>query len=92
VRRGFSFRDLPLNFCAGNDIILDFSRLHNLDSAGIGEVVSVHMEARAESRAVCLVAPTPRVRSLLELANVASLFEIHPTVEAAFTILKTRAA
>src|ERR1051326_4237327 len=58
------------------NLILELSRVKAIDSAGIGELVLVHMHARAFECAVLMVAPTSRVRSLLALTNVASLFEI----------------
>jgi len=64
-------------------VILEFSGVKAIDSAGIGELVLVQMQAQAFGCAISLAAPRPRVQSLLELTNVASLFEIHPTVESA---------
>jgi anti-sigma B factor antagonist len=68
---------------SGKDIVLEFSDVKAMDSAGIGELVLVHMQARAFECAIRLAAPTPQVQGLLELTNVAALFEIHPTVESA---------
>jgi anti-sigma B factor antagonist len=70
-------------------LVLEFSSVKVMDSAGIGELVLVHMQARAFECAVRLVAPSLRVRKLLELTNVASLFEIFPDVASATASLKT---
>jgi len=64
-------------------VILEFSDIKAIDSAGIGELVLLQMQARAFECRVRLAAPTPQVQSLLELTNVASLFEIHPTLTSA---------
>lgn len=64
-------------------VILEFSEIKAIDSAGIGELVVVRMQAQAFECSIRLAAPTPQVQSLLELTNVASLFEIHPTLESA---------
>ncbi len=94
------FREEALSFArtvtelllAGRNVVLEFSGVEILDSAGIGELVLVHMQSQAGEGAVCLVGPIPRVRKLLELTNVASLFAIHPTVEDALSTLAARAA
>lgn len=94
------FREEALNFSrtvtrllrSGNRVVLEFSGVEMLDSAGIGELVQVHMRSQAAESAVCLVSPMPRVAKLLELTNVASLFAIHPTVEDALHSLAARAA
>lgn len=76
----------------GRAVVLEFSGVEALDSAGIGELVLVHMQAQAVRNAICLVAPSPHVRKLLELTNVASLFAIHTSVETALTSLASQAA
>ena len=67
----------------GLHVILDFGELEVIDSAGIGKLVLVHMEARAKECDVCIARPNRFVQKLLRLTNVASLFEIHATVEQA---------
>jgi anti-anti-sigma factor len=74
------------------NLILELSRVKAMDSAGIGELVLVHMQAQAFECAVGMVAPTSTVRSLLELTNVASLFEIFPDVQTAIASLAAEVA
>jgi hypothetical protein len=50
------------------------------------------MQAQAFECAVGMVAPTSTVRSLLELTNVASLFEIFPDVQTAIASLAAEVA
>ena len=64
-------------------VILELSDIKNIDSAGIGELVLVQMQAQAFECSIHLAAAAPRVQGLLELTNVASLFAIYPTLEAA---------
>ena len=64
-------------------LILEMSAVEGLDSAGIGELVLLHMQARASGCEVRLVAPSKRVQELLELTNVASLFVVCPSLDAA---------
>jgi anti-anti-sigma factor len=68
---------------SGKSVVLEFSDVKAMDSAGIGELVLVHMQAQAFECAIRLAAPRPQVQGLLELTNVASLFEIYPTLESA---------
>jgi anti-sigma B factor antagonist len=77
---------------SGKDVVLEFSGVIAMDSSGIGELVLVHMQAQAFESAIRLAAPRPQVRSLLQLTNVASLFEIYPTVESALASPSVEAA
>jgi anti-sigma B factor antagonist len=70
---------------SGKHLILELSKVENLDSAGIGELVLLHMQACAAGCEVCMVAPSKRVLDMLELTNVASLFSVCPTLDAALT-------
>ena len=65
------------------DLVLDFGSLETVDSAGIGELVLINMQARALNRDICIVAASERVRRLLKLTNVASLFEFFDSMDAA---------
>jgi anti-anti-sigma factor len=75
-----------------NHLVLELSRVRAVDSAGIGELVLVHMQAQACECAVRIVAPTSGVRNLLELTNVASLFETFADVETAIASLTAEMA
>jgi anti-anti-sigma factor len=66
---------------AGNDLVLDLGSLVLLDSAGIGQLVFISMYAHALGRDVCIACAPVRVRHLLELTNVASLFEFFASVD-----------
>jgi anti-anti-sigma factor len=77
---------------AGNDLVLDFGALNLLDSAGIGQLVLISMQARALGREVCIACASDRVRYLLELTNVASLFEFFGSVSVALEACSSNAA
>lgn len=77
---------------AGNDLILDFAGLSLLDSAGIGQLVFINMYAQALGREVCIACAPDRVRHLLELTNVASLFEFFASVDDALENCASNAA
>lgn len=77
---------------AGNDLILDFAALSLLDSAGIGQLVFINMYAQALGRDVCIACAPDRVRHLLELTNVASLFDFFASVDDALENCASNAA
>jgi len=77
---------------AGHDLVLDFSALNLLDSAGIGQLVLISMQAQAHGRDVCIACAPDRVRYLLELTNVASLFEFFSSVSVALEEFSSNAA
>jgi anti-sigma B factor antagonist len=74
------------------NLILDLACARMLDSAGVGELVLIYMRASAAECTVRIASPNKRVRDLLELTNVASLFEIYPTVEEALASLSREVA
>jgi len=67
----------------GDDVILELGAVEMVDSAGIGQLVLVHMQAQALDRNVCIASAPDRVRELLELTNVAALFEFFDSLDAA---------
>lgn len=64
-------------------LLLELSGVEMIDSAGLGELVGILRWARVCGCAVKLVAPRRQVRQLLELTNLASVFEIHSSLEEA---------
>lgn len=65
------------------DVMIDFSRIDYMDSTGIGELVGHLGLAGGERRKLILINPSERIRKLLQVARLDSLFAIHETVEAA---------
>jgi len=64
-------------------LVLDLSGVEAIDSAGLGQLVLLHMWAEGNRYSIKLARPTKRVHELLEMTNVASIFEIHNTVDGA---------
>ena len=64
-------------------IVLELSNLETIDSAGLGELVVVHMWARASGCSIKIAAPKQRVRELFELTHLASVLEIYHTLDEA---------
>ncbi len=77
---------------AGNNLVLDFAALTLMDSGGIGQLVFISMYAKAQGREVCIACAPDRIRYLLELTNVASLFEFFGSVEDALERCASNAA
>jgi anti-sigma B factor antagonist len=63
------------------EVVLDFEGVQRLDSAGLGELVLVHLSASDQGKLVKLAGAKPHVRELLDLTNLSSVFEIYPTLE-----------
>ncbi|HVO82404.1 MAG TPA: STAS domain-containing protein [Terriglobales bacterium] len=64
-------------------LVLELSGVEMIDSAGLGELVEMHRLARTTGCSMKLAAPRRHVRQLLELTNLASVFEIYASVEEA---------
>jgi anti-sigma B factor antagonist len=64
-------------------VLVDFSRINYIDSTGIGELVGYLGRFRSSDRALLLVNPSDRIRKLLRVAKLDTLFPIYETVEEA---------
>jgi len=62
-------------------LVLDLSGVEMMDSAGLGEMALMLTWARATGCSIKLAAPIQQVRNVLELTNLASVFEIHAKLE-----------
>jgi len=66
-------------------LVLELSAVEMIDGAGLGELVVIFMWAQASGCSIKLAAPSDRIREVLELTNLNSVFEIHPTLEDAIS-------
>jgi anti-sigma B factor antagonist len=78
-------------------LIVELSQLEIIDSAGLGELVVVHMWTRASGCTLKVAGANARVRQVLELTNLLSVFDVHPTLDDALhsfqrNIAKTKTA
>ena len=64
-------------------LVVDFTGLDTIDSAGLGELVLLHMWAQTSNRSMRLANPNPKVRHLLKITNLLSVLFVYPTVEEA---------
>ena len=74
--------DRVLDEDSGN-LWLDFSRINYIDSTGIGEMVGYLGRFQEKQRKLILINPSDRIRKLLDVAQLTSLFSIFDTLEAA---------
>jgi anti-sigma B factor antagonist len=72
------------------NIVLELSAVEAIDSAGLGELVLLSMQARAAECEVRLAAPSEDLLNLLRLSNIASLSEIYSGVEQALASLRNQ--
>ena len=73
-------------------VVINLSGVEMIDAAGFGELVSVAVAAQASGCSITLAAPGHFIRQLLELTKLTSVFEVHPTLEAASVASRGQAA
>jgi anti-sigma B factor antagonist len=56
-------------------VIVDLSNVDYIDSSGLGTVLATYITAKAAGCTVRLVNLTPRIKDLLQLTRLASVFE-----------------
>ncbi len=61
-------------------VVFDLSGVTSIDSAGIGEFALLHTWAQSKSADLKFASPTRLVRDLLDLTNLDSVLEIHPSL------------
>jgi anti-anti-sigma factor len=69
-------------------VILDFSDVPYVDSAGLGSLVSAFISRQKAGRRIVLSGINPRVQKLLEITRVQELFLIFPSPEEAIAALQ----
>ena len=67
----------------GSKLVLDLSGVSSIDSAGIGELALLQTWAQDRNAELKCAGPSTVVRTLLELTNLDSVLDVHPTVEMA---------
>ena len=67
----------------GSKVVLDLSGVSAMDSAGIGELALLQTWAQERNAELKCAGANELVRTLLDLTNLDSVLEVHPTLEAA---------
>jgi anti-sigma B factor antagonist len=73
-------------------VVIDLSGVEMIGAAGLGALISVALTAQASQCSVKLAAPGNLIRQLLELTKLTSVFEVHPTLDAATVAFHAQAA
>ena len=64
----------------GGKVVLDLSGVHSIDRAGIGEFVYLHTWSQSRKADLKCASPNAFVYNMLELTNLNSVLDIHPSV------------
>jgi len=64
-------------------VVLDFSAVPFVDSAGLGAFISIFLHYKSAGRKLAVVGMNEKCRALLKMTNVENLFPSYPSVEAA---------
>jgi anti-sigma B factor antagonist len=64
-------------------LVLDLSGVSSMDSAGIGELALMQTWADGQNASLKCAGPNTLVRNLLDLTNLDSVVEVHPSLDAA---------
>jgi anti-anti-sigma factor len=63
-----------------SSVVLDLSDVYTIDSAGMGELVLLHTLAESKDARLKCANPSPFVRNLLDLTQLDSFLDIHPSL------------
>ena len=64
-------------------MIIDFSGVPFIDSAGLGALVGAHISAQKARRQLYFAGMNTQVITLLEMTRIRSLFTVYPTLQEA---------
>ena len=86
----FDFQNAVRSDTAGT-LILDFTEVPYVDSAGIGSLVNAHVSRTNAGRRLVLVGVAERVQTILTVTGVLKVFSLFPTLDAARESLRPSA-
>ena len=70
------------------NVILDLSGVSSIDSAGIGELAALYTQAQEKNASLKYAGANSLVRTLLDLTNLDSVLEVHPTLDSALAAFR----
>ena len=65
----------------GSHIVLDLGGVTNIDSTGLGVLVGLHASARKAGRGIKLANLNPRLRDVLGVTRLLTIFEVFDSAE-----------
>lgn len=79
----FDFRDTFRSETNAKSVILDFTEVPYLDSAGMGVIVNAHVSCANSGRRLALVGVADRIMTMLKMTRVDSVLAIYLTLQEA---------
>jgi len=79
----FGLRDTVRAEKGAKTVILDFTQVPYVDSAGVGAIVNAHVSCINSGRRLLLVAVPDRVRTLMKVTKVEQVLMIFPSLQEA---------
>jgi anti-sigma B factor antagonist len=73
-------------------VVINLADVSYIDSSGVGTLAGLHASAKAAGASLKLAALSPRVRDVLVITKLGTIFEIYDTVDDAADAFPTRAA
>ncbi len=83
----FEFQD-AIRGAITSKTILEMSRVSDMDSAGLGTILSFHSSCGRHEHKYAIAGASQRITKLLEVAKLMDFLNLYPTVEEAKTSLK----
>jgi anti-sigma B factor antagonist len=80
IQTVFTFQD-AMKTETGPALVLDFSGVEFIDSAGLGALVAAHVGAQRAKRKLAFAGLNTQVSALLEMTHVSQLFKTYPTIK-----------
>jgi len=74
-------RSAVLNEARARTVVLDLAEIQDMDAAGVGMLVSLHLWAQNSAIAFKLMNLTPRVDKVLEITNLKAQFDFCSVAE-----------
>jgi len=69
-------------------MVVDLAAVDSVDSAGLGELVLLHMWAEAAGYTLKFASPNKSLRHLFELTNLAAVFDVYASVPEAMAAMQ----
>ncbi|HWZ53335.1 MAG TPA: STAS domain-containing protein [Candidatus Acidoferrales bacterium] len=80
IQTVFTFQDV-MKTEMGPALVLDFSDVDYIDSAGLGALVAAHVGAQRGMRKLAFAGMNTQVKALMDMTHVSQLFKAYPTVK-----------
>ncbi len=79
-------------FANGSNVVLNLSNVNFIDSSGVGELIRLYTHAARDQKKIVLAGLTGRVKDVLQITKLASVFETYDTPIEAAEAVSSRAA